>query len=299
MKVEFNPIDHSYMIGDKKLISVTTLLKKHGLAPDYTGVDTTVLEKAANKGTAVHEEIEDYIKCGYVGFTQEFEGFVNLCAELGFEPLESEVILPRGDYTEEEAENLVFAGTADIIGRIGNERVIVDVKTTAKVDKRYSWQTSLYERADGGKFDRHYIFHLREDKAESILLTPIADEKIDKLIECERSGQIYTESELLIPSDLLERALQAENKLAQIERAKKEADATAQEIRARLYEIMEQQGIASFETTNKAMLITRVAPTTKTSIDGTRLKKEHPEIAEEYTKISSVKGYIKINLREG
>ena len=47
------------------------------------------------------------------------------------------------------------------------------------------------------------------------------------------------------------------------------------------------------------MLITRVAPTTKTSIDGTRLKKELPEIAAQYTKTSNVKGYVKVTIREG
>jgi len=46
------------------------------------------------------------------------------------------------------------------------------------------------------------------------------------------------------------------------------------------------------------MLITCVAPTTKTSIDSTKLKKEMPEIAEKYSKTSTVSGYVKITLRE-
>ena len=61
---------------------------------------------------------------------------------------------------------------------------------------------------------------------------------------------------------------------------------------------MREQNISSWETADKSMLITCVAPTTKTSIDSTKLKKEMPEIAEKYSKTSTVSGYVKITLRE-
>lgn len=299
MRVIFNPANHTYTVGDRKLISVTALLKKHGLATDYTGISSEVLERAANKGTAIHEEIEDYIKDGLVGFTSEFVDFLGICDQLGFEPLASEVILPDRELSELEADSLVYAGTADIIGKIGDETVLVDIKTTAKVDRRaYAWQLSLYEKAYGKKFDRLYIFHLGK-KSEPILLERIPEEKVDRLIECERAGEIYSEPGLVVPSELLARAQEAEHELARAEAAKKEAEATAQEYRAKLYEIMERQDIASFETADKVMLITRVAPTTKTSIDSTKLKKELPEIAEKYSKTSNAKGYVKITIREG
>lgn len=298
MRVLFNPASHTYTVGDRRLISVTALLKKHGLATDYTGISSEVLERAANKGTAIHEEIEDYIKRGLVGFTSEFGDFMGICDQLGFEPLASEVILPDRELTEEEADSLVYAGTADIIGKIGDESVLVDVKTTAKVDRRaYAWQLSLYERAYGKKFDRLYIFHLGK-KSEPILIERIPDEKIDRLLECERNGEIYSEPGLIVPDELLARAQAAESWLARIEAERKEAEATAKEYRQKLYEIMEQQNISSFETADKLVLITRVAPTTKTSIDSAKLKKDLPDIAERYSKTSNVSGYVKITIRE-
>lgn len=54
MRVVFNEEQHTYWLGDKRLISVTRLLKKHGLSTDYSAVNPDVLEKAAKKGTAVH-----------------------------------------------------------------------------------------------------------------------------------------------------------------------------------------------------------------------------------------------------
>lgn len=299
MKVQFNPSNHTYTIGYRRLISVTTLLKKHGLTPDYSAVSDEVLKRAADKGVAIHEEIEDYIKRGYSGFTQEFLDFLGICDSLGFEPLESEVILPDGDLTEEEADALLYAGTADIIGKIGDESVLVDVKSTAKVDRRsYAWQLSLYERASGRKFDRFYIFHLGA-KSEAILLERIPAENIDRLLECERKGEIYSEPGLVVPSELLARAQEAESELIRAEQAKKEAEITAKEYRAKLYEIMDKQMIKSFETADKRMLITCVAPSTKQTLDTTRLKAELPDVAEKYTKTTTTAGYVKVTIREG
>ncbi len=299
MRVIFNPADHTYTIGDRRLISVTTLLKKHGLTPDYSAVSDEVLKRAADRGVAIHEEIEDYIKGGEGGFTSEFYDFLRICNELRFEPLESEVILPDGDLTEEEADALLYAGTADIIGKIGDESVLVDVKSTAKVDRRsYAWQLSLYERASGRKFDRLYIFHLGA-RSEAIPIERIPAENIDRLLECERKGEIYSEPGLIIPSELLARAQEAENELIRAEQAKKKAESVAKEYRAKLYEIMDKQMIKSFETTDKRMLITCVSPSTKQTIDTTRLKAEQPDIAEKYTKTTTTAGYVKVTVREG
>ena len=62
---------------------------------------------------------------------------------------------------------------------------------------------------------------------------------------------------------------------------------------------MTEQGVDSWETRNKSLLITRVAPSTKPTIDSARLKADLPEIAEKYTKISNVKGYVRITVRKG
>ena len=298
MKVVFRESDHTYWLGDKQLISVTRLLKKHGLATDYTGISEEVLEKAANKGTLVHKEIENYIKNGEVGFTSELSDFIDITAELGFTAEDGEIILPAGEIPDDKADDYFYAGTADLIGKIGDGYALADLKTTAKVDKRaYAWQLALYERLCGVKFDKLYIFHLGKN-SKAIPIERISDAEVDRLLECERNGEIYSEPGLVIANELLARAQEAELELKRIEEAKKEAEATAKEYRQKLYEAMRQQNISSFETADKSMLITCVAETTKTSIDSTKLKKEMPEIAEKYSKTSTVSGYVKITIRE-
>lgn len=298
MRVIFRESDHTYWLGDKKLISVTQLLKKHGLATNYSGVSEEVLEKAANKGTLIHKEIEDYIKTGAVGFTSELSDYIDITAELGFKAEDSEIILPAGEIPEDKADEYFYAGTADLIGKISDGYVLADLKTTAKVDKRaYAWQLALYERLCGVKFDKLYIFHLGKN-SKAIPIERISDAEVDRLLECERNGEIYSEPGLVIANELLARAQEAELELKRAEEAKKEAEATAKEYRQKLYEAMKQQNLSSFETADKSMLITRVAETTKISIDSAKLKKELPEIAEKYSKTSTVSGYVKITIRE-
>lgn len=298
MKVVFRETDHTYWLGGKQLISVTRLLKKHGLATDYTGISEEVLEKAANKGTLVHKEIENYIKNGEVGFTSELSDFIDITAELGFTAEDSEIILPAGEVPDDKVDDYFYAGTADLIGKIGDGYALADLKTTAKVDKRaYAWQLALYERLCGVKFDKLYIFHLGKN-SKAIPIERISDAEVDRLLECERNGEIYSEPGLVIANELLARAQEAELELKRAEEVKKEAEATAKEYRQKLYEAMQRQNVSSWETADKSMLITCVAPSTKTSIDSTRLKKEMPEIAQKYSKTSTVSGYVKITIRE-
>lgn len=298
MRVVFNEAEHTYTLGEKTLISVTQLLKKHGLSTNYANVDAEVLEKAANKGTAVHKEIENYIKNGDVGFTSELSDYIDITAELGFKAEDSEIILPAGEIPEDKADEYFYAGTADLIGKTPDGYVLADIKTTQKVDMRaYAWQLSLYERLAGVKFAKMYIFHLGK-KSKAIPIERVSDEEVDRLLECERNGEIYSEPGLIVANELLARAQEAELELKRAEEAKKEAEATAKEYRQKLYEAMKQQNLSSFETADKSMLITRVAETTKISIDSAKLKKELPEIAEKYSKTSTVSGYVKITIRE-
>lgn len=299
MRVVFNKEQHTYWLGDKRLISVTRLLKKHGLSTDYSAVSSDVLEKAAKKGTAVHSEIEEYIKNGAVGFTPEFVGYVDLADELEFVAEKSEIVLPCGDIPDTEIDNYIIAGTADIIGKSKDGLTLVDIKTTQKVDMRScAWQLSLYERLAGVTFDRMYIFHLREDAIKAIPIERIPAAEIDRLLECERNGEIYHEPGLVVANELVELFENAERELKLAEATAEAAKNTAQEYRQKLYDLMEEQGVSSWETPDKTILITRIAPGTQTKIDGDKLRNDYPEIAEKCTKTTAKKGYVKITIRE-
>lgn len=66
-------------------------------------------------------------------------------------------------------------------------------------------------------------------------------------------------------------------------------------MRKKLIEAMEQYGVKKFE--NAQVAFTYVAPTTRTSIDSTKLKKKYPAIAEECSKVSNVSASVKITVK--
>lgn len=253
-------------------------MRKHGLAPDYSGVNEAVLQRKAERGTLIHEEIERYIKHGELGFTSEQDDFIGFAKELGLVNMRAEQIVN---------DDLV-AGTIDLMAEraidIGYgdkmyKKVLADYKTGTAVDKEaVRWQLSLYERLSGEKFDEFYVFHLCE-KSKYIPLEHIPAEEVEKLLECERKGEIYKPRTLSVPSELLAAAEAAERAVKVAEEAKKAAEANAVEIRQQLIAAMEAQGIKSFETADKSMLITYVEPSTRETIDSKRLKEEHPELA--------------------
>ena len=59
---------------------------------------------------------------------------------------------------------------------------------------------------------------------------------------------------------------------------------------------MEETGVKSID--NDYFKITYVAPSQRETIDSARLKREHPDLAVEYTKTSLVKASVRITLKD-
>lgn len=291
--IEFREDTHEYFLDGRKLISVTQLMRKHELAPSYDAVPSEVLKAKAERGTLIHKEIEDYIKTGEIGFTTELMRFADYCKEKAIEIVHSELML----------YNDIVAGTADLVTVAHGEEgyTIADIKTTATLHKEaISWQLSIYAylywAQYGGKPTRGQAYHFDADgnlKVVEIPLKPM--EEVERLLECERCGEIYRQA-LNINATALAELVEVESLIKQIEEQKKAAEAQAVELRAALMQAMEQNGITNFE--NERIKLTYVAPTTRTAIDSAKLKKELPEVAEKYTKTSNVKASLRITIKE-
>lgn len=76
---------------------------------------------------------------------------------------------------------------------------------------------------------------------------------------------------------------------------KKEIEEEEKQMKEMLITAMEACHLKSWD--NNLIKITYVAPTTRTSIDSTRLKKEKPDIAKEYSKTSSVSASVRITVK--
>ena len=280
---------HEYFLGDKKLISVTQLMQKHGLAPNYGDVPSEVLRAKAERGSLVHKEIEEYIKEGNIGFTNELIEFIN--ADKG-EVLKSEF----------KVNNDIVAGTVDLLLYKNNEYIIADLKTTSELHiDAVSWQLTIYAYLLGQinpmiKVTKGQAFHFNKDgklNIVDIVLKPL--EEIERLMECERNNEKF-ELKKIASDEQLMQLLEVEALIKSIEEKKKKAEEQAKELRAELMKAMEANGVKSFE--NDLIRITYVAPSTRQSIDSAKLKKEQPTIYASYLKSSEVKASLRITLKE-
>lgn len=295
--IEFREDTHEYFLDGKKLISVTQLMRKHGLSPSYDAVPEEVLRAKAERGTLIHKEIEQYIKHGEIGFTTELANFieyVRLMREA--RGVDIEIV-----DSEEIVYNEVVAGTVDLTLLEDDIYTVADIKTTATLHKEaVSWQLSIYAYLISDKtfadLSKGQAFHFDKDGNLNVIDIPLKPfTEVERLLDCERRGEIYTQ-ELTVSNTQLAELVEVESLIKRIEEQKKAAEAQATELRAQLMQAMEANGVTSFE--NENIKITYVAPTTRTAIDSTKLKKELPEIAEKYTKTSNVKASLRITLKE-
>lgn len=290
--------NHQYFLGDKELISVTQLMAKHGLAPKYDGVPAEVLQAAAERGTLIHKEIEDFNKNGEIGFTQELINYIKYIKDNQVNVLQSEYML----------HNDIVAGTCDLIIANGASVIMADIKTTSILHKdAVSWQLSIYlwlyldydKREPAKDYDgcKAKAFHFDTDgtlKVVDIPLKPI--EEVKRLMDCERNGELYTQQLTPPLTELLELA-EIETTIANLEKQKKAAETHAQEVRQALIDAMEKNGVTSWST--PIIQVTYIAPTTRASIDAKALRADLPAIADKYTKTSNIKASLRITLREG
>lgn len=158
----FDESNHSYKLNGYLLPSVTQIMKPLS-SVEYKDVDNDVLMKAAERGTAVHEAIEYKIKYDFDDCPAQYEEYYN--AFLKF----AQDYSPKWINSEMRIyhRQLMYAGTVDLICEIDGEKVIVDFKTSSKINHMLTGvQLEAYAQAlnsAGIDIDYKAILHLRKD----------------------------------------------------------------------------------------------------------------------------------------
>lgn len=288
--VKFDELTHTYTNEKGILISTTQLLKKAGISPDYTFVNDEVLQKAADKGSVVHKEIEDFIKNGEIGFTKELGNFTDYLKAHQLTPVESELMVN---------DDLV-AGTIDLVLKAENgELILADVKTTSTIHSdSVSWQCSIYKKLYDGsheqKISRLCVFHFNKDGELNVRDLPIKDDGvINELYEWYKT-QPDTKFELSNIGQLSE-LYEVEKIIAYFESQKKEWEEKSTAMRESIVNVMKEKGISKFE--NEKIMITYIAPTIAKTLDTAKLKTEKPEVYNAYLKDTEKKEQVRIKLK--
>jgi hypothetical protein len=285
-EVQFDPQTHTYTLDGKTLISVTQLLDKHGLSQSYDGVGEETLRVSAERGNLVHKEIENYVKKGETGFTNECAKFDTYVRENGLQIYASEEIV----------NNDIVAGKTDLIFKEGDEYAFADIKTTSTLHKdSVAWQLSLYAYLSGLKTkDYGYAFHFTNDELKVVKIALKPTSEVEALIQAEREGRLY-KAELQVIDTELAVIYEAEKIIKRAKAEKEEAEAREKEVYEAVMKAMKEKGIKTYET--DTMRITLKDGYTKTTIDTTRLKKENPLVAKAYEKTSEVAESLVVTLK--
>lgn len=136
----YNEEFHCYRYKGEIIPSVTQLLDDG----TYIGIPEEILENARVRGLLIHKEIEDYLKHQEMGYTREFDEFLNI-------------------YTNEQEKFL--------------DKAIFDIKTYATATKKNKEkclkQEKMYAEAieylTGEKIDKFYMIHLPKGKKGKLI----------------------------------------------------------------------------------------------------------------------------------
>lgn len=168
--LEYIDETHTYLYDGVILPSITQILKiKFG--NKYNGVSKEVLQKASERGTMVHQSIEDYEKRNIDNpDIKELRNYKFLKTRFGFECLENEI--PIVLFLDNKP---VCAGRIDLILKEKDQIGVADIKRTSAFDKEYvAYQTNLYrigyQQCYGTEISFLRGLHLREDVRKYIAL---------------------------------------------------------------------------------------------------------------------------------
>lgn len=290
MIISFDEAKHQYTNEKGEIIpSVTQILGKvygTGLenAPEY------FVNRAAEKGTKIHAEIETYLKEGKQGQTPEFNAwhkvFNNTPVIMGKKESEKIIFAITGFGA--------FAGTVDLLGN----GFLYDWKTckTATRQQIQKWQKQLsfycYALRQMGHIVNEplKIVHLT-DSCEVINVDYLGDEFVEETMRLYQAGETPKEETYELET-VPQKDLQVfEDILLQMQALETVADS----YRTRIKEEMERRGILNLQVGR--VKITLVPATIRQSFDTKAFKQDDPDLYSIYLKNAEVKPSLRITVK--
>lgn len=292
--VIFDNEKHEYTLksNGKKLKGITGVIKKHLFPEMYKNIPDSILAKAAERGTAIHEEVELYCN-GFQFAEPSEEGRAFICwAE------RNKMRFEHCEYLVTDGEN--FASAIDLIDKNGN---LYDIKTTSVLHEDYvRWQLSIYAyflELNGNESPEHlYAIHLRGDVCNVVEVSRIPSDIIKSLLDAELKGEAFnnplqsvSESE----SKIIAEYKAAEQEIVEMEKELKQRKEQQESIKKMLLDTMRRRNIRKWETD---MLVMSVRDSyERNTIDSKRLQEERPDIYASYIKTSVVGESLTIKIK--
>ena len=289
-EVVFNQEAHTYHLDDKELKGVTGMLSAMLFKDKYAGIDEAVLAKAAAYGSGVHEAVELWHTLGIDDGSPELATYKKI---EGYNFEASEYLV---------SDNETIASSIDLVfTNKDGEIILADIKTTyGGLDKEYlSWQLStyayLFEKQNPGLVVSELLgIWLRHSEGKVEAIQRRSPAEIEQLIfEYANCLPCSLSKEQTLPAEVTTLA----DAIADMELQIKTMTAQRDELKEKILGLMRDNNCDKVELDGR-VLITRVAATTRESLDSKSLKADNPELYAKYLKTSPVKESLKITVRQ-
>lgn len=287
-QVAFNQEEHMYSLNGMTLKGITGMIKSQ-LFPDmYKDIPQYILDKAAERGTMVHESIEL--------FDAGFEPKVTIPELESYKRIkrENELTTLANEYIVTDREH--FASAIDLVLCKGDDIILTDIKTTYSLDKEYvRWQLSIYAylfelQNPELKVSKLYALWLRDDKSEFVEVKRVEFDTIKDLLQCEVEGRKFNTISMAdnMPSEIK----QAEKVIYTLVQRIKELNAQKDKLSKGLLKLMQDNDVKTYK--GEHITLSRKAASTREDIDKKKLKEEYPEAYAACMKITNISESLQI-----
>lgn len=291
--VIFDPEAHTYRTPHGvPLQGITGMLHRQLFPDEYRDVPQHILDRAAERGHAVHQICELADDLGITPEEPDGQAYIRLKADMGLTYRASEYLV--SDLTH-------FASAIDKVYEEGDDAfTLADIKTTYRLNEEYvRWQLSIYAylfelQNPGARVARLLALWIRDGHASAFPMERIPPDIVTALLEAEIEGRQFA-NPLSVPSTLPEEYRQMEQGIVEIERQAKYWADRKKELMEGIMREMVLSGAYSWE--GERIRLTRKKDGIRRSFDQKRLEKEHPDIYAAYVTESPVAGSVTLKVK--
>lgn len=289
--VSFDAEAHRYFLNGNELSGITGILHKHIFPDQYKDIPQFVLDRAAERGTMVHESIE-LLDAGFepAESTPEIENYKRIKAENGLSTVANEYLVTDKEH---------FASGIDLVLSDKEDNIILaDIKTTSVLNKEYvAWQLSIYAylfelQNPDLKVSKLYALWLRGDKSEFAEVERIDTATIKDLLRCEVEGRQFAnplaKTDVQVPAEIKNAEMAVYTLVTQI----KELTEKKKQLSDGLLKLMQDNDVKSFK--GEHITLSRKAASTREDIDKKKLKEEYPEVYAACVKTTNISESLQI-----
>lgn len=301
--VVFNEEQHTYTLGDKQLSGITTIIKQLVFPDMYKGISQAVLNKAAERGTRIHNLIQMWV----MGILSNEDIAELQCFLDAFTA--ASLISHASEYLVSDNESVASSIDLVCLDADGNF-VLCDIKTTSVLHTEYlQWQLSIYAYLFEHQNPTLQVgalkaIHIRDNKCEIVDVERLPDEYVEALLNAYRSGAESFDNPLhAIPAELdklLEAYAENDEFLSYIKMVNDQYDKRKKELQAAIGDVLKKQNMSTIETPIAKVTIGKDSVTPKfdyKSFVESDLYKQQPEAYEPFVKMTTTAGRITITLR--